>query len=123
MKPFTTKQKGDAGEIICAEYLKRKGFKILERNYRKPFGEIDLIARKGDLLCFVEVKTRHSNPMTCGWEAVDYRKRKRIILTAQAYLAENGDGCYCRFDVCEVTIEKSTLRTLGINYIESAFEL
>ncbi len=113
---------GDKGESFTVRYLKRRGWKILERNYRKVFGEIDIIAQKGDLIAFVEVKTRRENPLTQPYEAVDYRKRQRIIKTAAAYLAENETDCFCRFDVSEVFINSSTLKPIKLNYIENAFE-
>ena len=123
MSLFSKKQTGDAGEEYCAKYLKKHGFKILDRNYRKPFGEIDIIALKNELLCFVEVKTRHYNSMTQPYEAVDYRKRQRIIKAAQAYLTEKNIQLYCRFDVCEVITDKESLKLLNLNYIENAFEM
>ena len=123
MSLFSKKQTGDAGEEYCAKYLKKHGFKILDRNYRKPFGEIDIIALKNELLCFVEVKTRHYNSMTQPYEAVDYRKRQRIIKAAQAYLTEKNIQMYCRFDVCEVITDKESLKLFNLNYIENAFEM
>ena len=54
------RQVGDFGEEITAEYLEKNGYRILDRNYSKPFGEIDIIAIKDDLIAFVEVKTRKS---------------------------------------------------------------
>ena len=119
---FTKKQTGDTGENYCAAYMKKHGYKILDRNYKKSYGEIDIIALKDGVLCFTEVKTRHSNPMTQPYEAVDYRKRRRIIKAAQAYIAENRVDRYCRFDVCEVITDIETLKLLKINYIEAAFE-
>lgn len=123
MSLFSKKQTGDAGEEYCAKYLKKNGYKILDRNYRKPYGEIDIIALKKNLLCFVEVKTRHYNSMTQPYEAVDFRKQQRIIKAAQAYLAENDVRTYCRFDVCEVITDKDSLKLLRLNYIENAFEM
>ena len=122
MSGFSKKQIGDAGEEYCAAYLQKHGYRILFRNYRKPFGEIDIIARNHDTVAFVEVKTRHWNPMTQPYEAVNYRKQQRIIKTAQAYFIEYDVQDYCRFDVCEVFVDRETLRLLKLNYIESAFE-
>ena len=56
MKLFTTKQKGDIGEKFTERYLKKSGYKILERNYRQKCGEIDIIAQKGEYIIFTEVK-------------------------------------------------------------------
>ena len=123
MSLFSKKQTGDAGENYCVKYLKKHGYKIICRNYRKSYGEIDVIAFKGGVLSFVEVKTRHSASLTQPYEAVDYKKQQRLIKAAQAYLAEHDVQSYCRFDVCEVITDKDTLKLININYIENAFEL
>ena len=122
MKLFTKKQTGDAGEECCVKYLRRHGWRIICRNYRKPFGEIDVIAAKGGTLAFVEVKTRHYASLTQPYEAVDFRKRQRIIKAAQAFLAENDWRDQCRFDVCEVITDRETIKPISLNYIENAFE-
>ncbi len=119
---FTTKQKGDIGEDYAVKFLKKKKYKILDRNFRKPFGEIDIIAENKEYIVFVEVKTRHQNSITSGAQAVDYRKQQKIIKTAVAYMADKDTEKYCRFDVCEVYIDKDKLSLLSINYIENAFQ-
>ena len=73
MIKHTTKKTGDRGEDYTAAYLKKNGYKILSRNYRKSYGEIDIIASKGKTICFVEVKTRHSGTLSQPYEAVDFR--------------------------------------------------
>lgn len=118
---YTTKQIGDAGEAYVAEYLSQKKYNILIKNYKKRYGEIDIIASKGEYTVFVEVKTRHSNSMTEPWEAVDRRKQRRIIQTAAAYLSENDVQSYVRFDVAEAIIRRDNLELISINYIEDAF--
>lgn len=122
MSLFNKKQTGDAGEDYCVKYMKKHGYKILDRNYRKPYGEIDVVAMKNKVLCFVEVKTRHDGSLTRPYEAVDFRKQQRLIKAAQAYLAENDTDRFCRFDVCEVITDRETLKLISINYIENAFE-
>lgn len=122
MRKHTTKKIGDMGEDHAAAYLKKQGYKIIERNYRKNYGEIDIIARKSDMLCFVEVKTRHSNTITQPYEAVDFRKQTKIIRTASAYLIEKRLETNCRFDVCEVFVDKESLKLERINYIDNAFD-
>ena len=71
---------GKTGERRAALYLERKGYRILRYNYRCPFGEIDLIALdpSGEILCFIEVKTRSGTRYGSPWEAVSGRKRSRI---------------------------------------------
>ena len=96
------------------QYLLKNGYEILHRNYRKSFGEIDIIARRDGVVSFVEVKTRHYRPMTQPWEAVGYRKQQRIIQTAQAYLIEYDVHAFCRFDVCEVIVDSKTLNLLHL---------
>lgn len=122
MSIFTKKETGDAGENACVKYLKRRGCKILARNYRKPYGEIDVIALDKGVLCFVEVKTRHVGSMTQPYEAVTLQKQQRLIRAAQIYLAESKADRPCRFDVCEVIVHPDTLKPVDVNYIENAFE-
>ena len=110
---------GRRGEALAAAYLRKKGYCILAAGYRSPYGEIDLIARKGELLCFVEVKTRSSAAVALPREAVDRRKQERLRSAAGFYLAEKGLDCPVRFDVAEVYL------TAGagprIEYLENAF--
>ena len=122
MKKITAKTKGDVGEKYTEKYLKKHGCKILEKNYQRPYGEIDIIADDGTNILFVEVKTRHFNPMTKGYEAVDWRKIKRIVKTASYYLTEKKLDRYCRFDVAEVFINRDTLKPIEIKYTENAFD-
>ena len=73
------------GEDKTCDYLKKLGFKIIERNFRKGYGEIDIIATHKDTLVFIEVKTRTSNQFGSPLEAITYWKLKAIIKTAQYY--------------------------------------
>lgn len=122
MSKFTTKQIGDKGEDYAVKYLKKNKYKIIERNYRKKYGEIDIIAENKEYIIFVEVKTRHSNSMTQPVDAVDKRKQMRLIKTASAFLSENNTEKYVRLDVCEVIVNPDNLRLISINYIKGAFE-
>lgn len=111
------KKIGDFGEKVIANFLMKKGYQILDRNYSKPYGEIDIIALKNDIVCFVEVKTRRSVKYGYPREAVDYYKQQRIIRASQTYLMENKLYDYIiRYDVGEVFTESRK-----INYIENAF--
>lgn len=108
---------GDFGEDLVEEYLRNKGYDILDRNFRKPFGEIDIIARIDEIVVFVEVKTRKNKDFANPSEAVTISKQQKIIKASQAYLMENDlTDSIIRFDVAEV------IRVDGeINYIENAF--
>lgn len=121
-KNITTRAIGDLGEKQVEKLLKKRGCKICAKNYRKPYGELDIVADDGELLLFVEVKTRHANSMTMGTDAVDKRKIRRIIKTASAYLLEYKLDRFCRFDVAEVYFDSKKLKPVKINYIENAFE-
>lgn len=79
-------QIGQEGEKLASEYLRQKGLKIIEKNWRGRWGEIDLIAREGQKIFFIEVKTRHSQNFGQGLDAVDSRKQAKIAKTALLYL-------------------------------------
>ncbi len=83
------RQKGKEGELIAADYLRKKGFKIIETNFTCRIGEIDIIAKKGDTVCFIEVKLRKSKSFGSPFEAIDWRKREKIFKTAQYYCLVN----------------------------------
>jgi putative endonuclease len=94
---------GNAGEEHVAGYLRGHGYEILERNYRFSGREIDIVARTGDVIVFVEVKKRSQSRWGTGAEAVDRRKRRRIIGVAQHYLAEKFlTDVNARFDVASI---------------------
>jgi len=113
---------GDWGEAQIADYLRGRGYEILASKYRCRFGEIDLIARDGDVLCFVEVKLRDRVDYGLPREFVTAAKQRRLRITAQFYLATHDPDARCRFDVAEVYTDKR--RSLGatrIEYLEDAF--
>ena len=83
---------------MAAEYLMRKGLTIVARNFRTRFGEIDLIARDGRLLVFVEVRMRSSRALGGAAESITPRKRARLVAAANGYLAMLGREPPCRFD-------------------------
>ena len=121
MKGIKTKDIGDTGEEYAVKYLRKHKYKILSRNYRKRFGEIDIIAEKKGTVVFVEVKTRHQNPLTQPFESVDAKKQEKIYKTSISYIYENNLNCQYRFDVCEVFVNRETLKLIHINYFENAF--
>lgn len=105
------RQLGTEYENVAAEYLQSQGYEIIERNFRCRSGEIDLIAREGESLCFVEVKYRAGS--TCGspMDAVGSRKQRQILKVAKYYLMKNDMtmDTPCRFDVVAVEGKKITL--------------
>jgi putative endonuclease len=112
--------RGKIGEDYAAKILKSKGWRVLERNYSSRFGEIDIIAQKGDILSFIEVKLRASDALTSPGAAVNLAKRRKIIKTAMVYMAHNPSLLQPRFDVVEV-IEES--KRLNARHIEGAFDV
>ena len=113
-KPAST----ECGEQMAVDFLKDKGFVILERNFRCREGEIDIICSDGNNLCFVEVKSRSNFAHGFPEEFVDRRKRKKITIAASAYIKNNRVGSKpMRFDVIAVDLSKGSVRIL-----EGAFE-
>ncbi|MFZ5452760.1 MAG: YraN family protein [Thermodesulfobacteriota bacterium] len=99
------RQLGDAGEDLAAATLKKQGYKILERNYVTPLGEIDLIARHRGELVFIEVKTRSSNKFADPQDAVTPAKQARLQRLADYYLQRQCLGeVDMRFDVVGITL-------------------
>lgn len=95
---------GRWGETLAARFLKQAGYRILARNVVTPVGELDIVAREGEELVFVEVKTRTSGEFGGPLGAVGPAKRRKIIQSARSYLARHRmDECPCRFDVVGVT--------------------
>jgi len=114
-------QFGSQSERLAAEYLKRKGYRIVETNYRSPVGEIDIIAREKGTLVFVEVKARRSNRFGSPKGAVTAAKQRKISMAALDYLKRSGlDDARARFDV--VAIDTSSGKT-HIELIKNAFDL
>ncbi|MFA6345964.1 MAG: YraN family protein [Syntrophales bacterium] len=113
---------GKGGETIAAAYLERMGYVVLERNYRCVFGEIDIVARDGAAICFVEVKSRRSARYGDPQLAVTRRKQEKMIRTAQHYLAGRGlEDRPARFDVAAIRLSPDGAGTVEL--IRNAFEL
>lgn len=114
----TTTERGRRAEQLAADYLRARGYEILELNYRIRQGEIDIIAQQGEILCFVEVRSRrnavHGHPL----ETVDRRKQQRLIRAAEHYLLRRGWEGSVRFDVVAILYEPQ----LEISCVENAFE-
>lgn len=109
---------GTLGEDIAVDYLRRKGYVLLDRNWRSGHKEIDIVARQDDTLVFVEVKARanviYGNPE----DAVTKRKMHLLVLAADAYLRCNALDCEVRFDVITIT---GTAQKPYIRHYEHAF--
>lgn len=112
---------GFRGEALAVKYLKKKGFKVIERNYHCPVGEIDLIAREGDTLVFIEIKARSSSAFGLPQDAVDRFKQEKIIRAARAYLAKHhlNEEIPARFDVVAIHVTPSGP---SIELIKDAFQ-
>ena len=114
-----TTARGQRAEELAAEHLCSQGYQLLQRNYRCKVGEIDIIARHGDVLCFVEVRSRRSATFGHPLETVDRRKQTRIIRATQHYLTAHRCGdAPVRFDVVAIVYEPK----LEIQLIPGAFE-
>ena len=111
---------GKTGEDLACGELERRGYAILARRYRSRDGELDIIARDGQTLVFVEVKTRDGRQFGEGVEAVTALKRRRITQVALDYVARHGlTDCPCRFDVVSIQLGGSGST---IEVFQSAFD-
>ena len=108
---------GKWGEETAAEYLTQHNYEIIARNVRTPYGEIDIIARQGDVTIFVEVKTRTSNKMGLPEESITPRKRQHMLTAADHYAAEN-EIDHWQIDV--IAIEGKPGSKSVITYFENA---
>lgn len=118
---LNNKDIGNFGEDIAVSYLLKQGYILLARNYRTRTGEIDIILRKDDTLCFVEVKTRYNNKFGSPAECVGQKKRVSIIKTSLRYIAaERLYKLNARFDVVEILLNYTDDSYL-INHLAGAF--
>ena len=112
---------GREGEKIAERYLKKKGYKLVERNYRCLSGEVDLIVLDRRVIVFVEVKTRSDDRFGTPFEAVEARKQQKMIRAAQFFLHAKGlQQREARFDVVGISWPG---RQPVVEHIENAFEL
>ena len=107
---------------ICEDkavgFLKRNGYKILERNYRSRFGEIDVIAKEGDSVVFIEIKSRASPLFGPPYLRITKRKKEHIVRSALSYLKRRGlTDTDCRIDIVSVSLDKED----PIELIKNAF--
>jgi putative endonuclease len=108
---------GKWGEETAAAYLTERGYEIISRNARTPYGEIDIVAKHGDILIFVEVKTRTSDSMGLPEESITPRKRQHMISAAEHYAAEQ-EIDHWQIDV--ISIEGKPGSKPKITYFENA---
>jgi putative endonuclease len=117
---FDRQRLGIAGEDLACRELERRGYAILARRYRTRFGEIDIVARDGDVVVFVEVKARRTKRYGSAAEAMSLRKRRRIAAMALDYLAwHDRSDRRCRFDV--VAIDGLGAPGMSLRVIPDAF--
>ena len=108
---------GARAEQVAAQYLQQNGLRLVEANFRCRFGEIDLILREGETLIFAEVRQRSSGDFGGAAASIDAHKQRRLILTAQHYLATLPRIPPCRFDA--VLLDAAD----NIEWVKNAFEL
>ncbi|MCM8780042.1 MAG: YraN family protein [Candidatus Omnitrophica bacterium] len=109
------------GEELAVEFLKKKDYKILERNFRTILGELDIIAKDKETICFIEVKTRSSDKFGLPQESIDRLKQRKLSQAAMIYLKDrNLLQKPARFDVVSVLNPQQDLK---IDLIQNAFEI
>ena len=114
---------GQKGEEIAARFLARRGYRILERNARTLLGEIDIVARKGAFIVFVEVKTRKSLRFGPPYLSVTHQKKLRLIRSARAYLSTERFGkTGWRIDVISIELDPGNESLNKIEHFEDALE-
>lgn len=110
--------RGEQAEQWAAHFLQKQGLKLIERNYRSRFGEIDLIMQDGSTLVFVEVRLRRSADFGGAGASIDCRKQQRIIRTSQQYLSGLARIPACRFDA----VLLGDAQGGDANWVKNAFE-
>ena len=121
----TTSEQGQYTESLACEYLKNKGFKLIEKNFTCRLGEIDLIMKDNNSFVFVEVRYRRNNNFGSGVESVTASKQKKLIKTASLYLQQHDklNKYASRFDIISITgnIETSNINNIDFYWVENAF--
>ena len=123
---FKKKELGAKGEEVAVSYLKSRGYRIVERNYRIRFGEIDIIAEQGDDLVFIEVKTRSGTLFGSPFESVTKQKQKQLSKVALEYISKQGfHDRPARFDVVGIELQKGseTFQDAAVELLQNAFDL
>ncbi|MBN1871770.1 MAG: YraN family protein [Candidatus Omnitrophica bacterium] len=111
---------GRLGEKIACRYLRRRGYRIIKRNYVTNLGEVDIIASDKDAIVFIEVKTRCSDKFGLPCESVDIKKRRKLLRIAALCIKKlNIDGSKIRFDVVSIIV--SGIFRKNVELIQDAF--
>ncbi|MCB1683535.1 MAG: YraN family protein [Pseudomonadales bacterium] len=121
MKDRPASATGRQGERVALRFLESKGLLLLEQNYRRPFGEIDLVMRERDCLVFVEVRVRRRSAFGDGFSSITAAKRKKLWRAASAYLKSHPQlqKLDCRFDAISITKDEQGFHPV---WIPGAFE-
>jgi putative endonuclease len=112
---------GSEGEDLAVKFLKKKGYKIIAKNQKNYVGEIDIIAKDGETVVFIEVKTRSNDSFGYPFEAVHRRKIQKLKNLALLYLKKQGEELPVRFDVISIFCMDNGERE--IKHIKDAFEV
>jgi putative endonuclease len=115
MAALTRQELGKSGEDLACDELLRRGYAILARRYRTRLGELDIVARDGETLVFVEVKARRGDRFGRPEDAVTWSKRRRLVMMAGAFVARAGLArVACRFDIVAVTCGSGPGRRIDV---------
>ncbi len=118
----TRRDLGDFGERVAAAHLEAKGYRIIATNFRVREGEVDLVAERGGVVAFVEVKTRRGDAMGSAVESIDAHKAKRLLLAAEAFAQEHPElPPGRRIDLIAIDLDTAG-RVVSVQHIESAVE-
>ena len=113
---------GHAGEDYAAAFLSKRGYRIIERNFKNVLGEIDIVADHKGTLCFIEVKTRASDSFGSPFEAITLAKKRKLARVAESYLKfKRMAGRKARFDVVAVVLGQED--RVSIEIVPDAFEI
>ena len=118
MEKIFNKKTGDFGENIAENYLKKKGYDIIKKNYKTKYGEIDLICKNNNILIFTEVKTRIGENLGKPEDAIDRKKMQKLIKNAKAYVALNDRDEEYRIDVICIVLDGNN-QLKRMDYYES----
>ncbi len=121
--PTQRTQLGQRGEAMARRFLQKRGYRILESNYRCPYGEIDIVARDGDQTVFVEVRTRLSTAYGTPEESLTPTKQRHMLAASQEYLQRHDMGeADCRIDLVSIRLAAGS-REPRIDHLQHAVQL